>query len=112
MSIETDIKQVPGIFEHIAAEGRVAALRDTNCVYEFDISDGGGVWFLKLEHGSPHLSEKVEHPDAIVECSPADFIAVTHGEQNLMTAFLQGRIKCSGNLGYALDFRRLTPVPA
>ncbi len=112
MSIETDVQQVPEIFEHIAAENQVPALREKSGVYEFDISDGGGMWFLKLDHGRPELTERVEHPDAIVECSPADFVAMTHGEQNLMTAFLQGRVRCSGDLGFALDFRRLLPVPA
>jgi putative sterol carrier protein len=112
MSVESDVQQVPDIFEHIAAEQQVAALRDRSGVFEFDITDGGGMWFIKLDHGKPQLSEKVEHPDAIVECNPADFIAMTHGEQNLMTAYLQGRVKCSGNLGLALDFRRLLPVPA
>ena len=112
MSIESDVQQVPGIFEHIAAEGPVAALREKSGVYEFDISDGGGMWFLRLDHGKPQLTESVEHPDVIVECNPTDFVAMSHGDQNLMTAYLQGRITCTGNLGFALDFRRLLPVTA
>lgn len=112
MSIESDVQQVPGIFEHIAAEGPVVALREKSGVYEFVISDGGGMWFLKLDHGKPELTQSVEKPDVVVECNPTDFVAITDGEQNLMTAFLQGRIKCSGDLAFALDFRRLLPVTA
>lgn len=112
MTTETDIGRLPDIFARIAAEGQIAALRDRNGVYEFDISDGGGTWFVNLDHGTPDLTQSVEHPDAVVQCTPADFIAMTQGEQNIMTAYLQGRIKCSGNLGFALDFRRLLPVPA
>lgn len=112
MSTQDDLARLPRIFDQITSEGQVPALRDRSGVYEFDISDGGGKWFLNLDHGTPHLADSTEHPDVIVECSPSDFVGLTHGDQNLMTAFLQGRVVCSGDLGFALDFRRLLPVPA
>jgi putative sterol carrier protein len=112
MSIDTNVGKVPEIFRHLAEEGQVTALRDRSGVYEFDITEGGGTWFVKLDHGTPKLEDRAEHPDVVISCSPADFVAVTDGSQNVVTAFLQGRVICTGDLAFALDFRRLLPVPA
>lgn len=112
MSIASDVAKVPEIFRHLAGEGQVASLRDRNGVYEFDIADGGGTWYLNLDHGTPMLAESAEHPNVVITCSPADFIAMSEGSQNVVTAFLQGRITCRGDLALALDVRRLFPVPA
>ena len=112
MSIASDVEKVPEIFHHLAVEGQVASLRDRNGVYEFDISDGGGTWYLNLDHGTPMLADTAEHPNVVIACSPADFVAMSDGSQNVVTAFLQGRIICTGDLAFALDCRRLFPVPA
>lgn len=112
MSIANDVEKVPEIFRHLAQEGQVASLRDRTGVYEFDISDGGGTWFLNLDHGKPTLSDGAEKPNVVIACSPADFVAMSEGSQNVVTAFLQGRISCTGDLAFALDCRRLFPVPA
>jgi putative sterol carrier protein len=112
MTNPNDIARVPVIFDHLAAEAQVPALRGQSGVFEFDITDGGGKWFVNLDHGKPRLVEGTDHPDVVIECAPSDFIAMTEGRENLMTAFLQGRLKVTGDLAFALDFRRLTPVPA
>jgi putative sterol carrier protein len=112
MTNPSDIAKVPVIFEHLAAEGQVAALRDRSGVFEFDISDGGGKWFVNLDHGTPKLAQSTDHPDVVIECDASDFVAMTEGAQNLMTGFLQGRVKLTGDLAFALDFRHLVPVPA
>jgi len=112
MSIASDVEKVPEIFHHLAEEGQVAMLRDRNGVYEFDISDGGGTWYVNLDHGTPNLADTTEHPNVVITCSPADFVAMSDGSQNVVTAFLQGRIVVTGDLAFALDCRRLFPVPA
>lgn len=112
MSTSSDVQKVPEVFRHLSEEGQVASLRDRNGVYEFDITEGGGTWFLNLDHGTPKLAEGAEHPNVVIRCSPADFIAISEGSQNVVTAFLQGRIICTGDLAFALDCRRLFPVPA
>jgi putative sterol carrier protein len=112
MSIASDVEKVPEIFRHLAEEGQVPSLRDRNGVYEFDIADGGGKWFVDLDHGTPKLADTAERPNVVITCSPADFVAMSEGSQNVVTAFLQGRITCTGDLAFALDVRRLFPVPA
>jgi putative sterol carrier protein len=106
------LSTVPQVFDHIVAAGEVPSLRRTSGVYEIDIDNGGGRWYLKLDHGRPSLQQHVKKPDCAIECSVSDFIEIVEGRQNVMTAFLQGRVKCSGDLALAIDFRRLVPVAA
>jgi putative sterol carrier protein len=102
---------IPEIFDRLVAVGQVPALRRTSGVYEFDIDDGGR-WFLRLDHGTPRLQDNADHPDCVVGCSAADFVEIAQGRRNLMTAFLEGRIRATGDPAFALDFRRLLPVAA
>ncbi len=103
---------VPQLFDHIVAAGEVPNLRRTSGVFEFDIDHGGGRWYLELDHGRPSLQQHVAKADCAIGCSASDFIDIAEGRQNLMTAFLQGRVTCSGDLSLAIDFRRLVPVAA
>jgi len=103
--------KVPRIFEHMTAQGPVESLRRTSGVYEFDIQDGGQ-WFLKLDHGNPTLEPKAEHPDCTIAVSASDFVDIAEGKRNIVTTFLQGRLSYTGDLAFALTFRRLLPVAA
>jgi putative sterol carrier protein len=98
------------LFDRLAAKGESPALRTTSGTYEFDID--GGQWFVRLDHGSPSLEGRADHPDCIVGCSAAEFVDIAQGRRNIVTAFLQGAITCQGDLAFALKFRRLLPVAA
>jgi putative sterol carrier protein len=111
MSTTADAAKVAGIFDHLGAEGQVQFLRNTNAVFEFDIYDGGH-WYMKLDHGTPSIQNEAANADCVIGCSASDFVAIAEGNQNLVTAFLQGRIKCTGDIALALDFRRMVPVAA
>jgi predicted lipid carrier protein YhbT len=103
--------KVPQIFERLVAQGQSPTLRRTNGSYEFDIVDGGQ-WFIELVDGRPTIREKIEHPDCAVTINAADFIDIAEGRRNLITTFFQGRISLTGDLAFALTFRRLVPVAA
>jgi predicted lipid carrier protein YhbT len=103
--------KVPQIFERLAAQGPSPALRRTNGSYEVDIVDGGQ-WFVELVNGSPTIREKIEHPNCALTFNATDFIDIAEGRRNLVTTFLQGRMGFSGDLAFALTFRRLVPVAA
>ena len=102
---------VPQIFARLAAQGQAPTLRRTSGMFEFDI-ENEGQWFVKLEHGTPTLEQKSEHPDCTIVCSAADFIEIAQGRRNVVTTFMQGRLSYSGDLAFALTFRRLLPVAA
>ena len=102
---------VPQIFARLAARGPAPTLRRTSGTYEFDI-ENEGQWFVKLDHGTPTLEQRADHPDCTIVCSASDFIEMAQGTRNLTTTFLQGRLKYKGDLAFGLTFRRLLPVTA
>jgi predicted lipid carrier protein YhbT len=111
ISPATPNAKVPQIFERLVAQGPSPTLRRTSGSYEFDIVDGGQ-WFIELVNGSPTMREKIEHPDCAVTMNAADFVDIAEGRRNLITTFFQGRIGLTGDLAFALTFRRLVPVAA
>jgi predicted lipid carrier protein YhbT len=103
--------KVPQIFQRLAAQGQSPTLRRTNGSFEIDIVDGDQ-WFLELVDGRPTIREKIEHPNCAVTINAADFVDIAEGRRNLVTTFFQGRIGLTGDLAFALTFRRLVPVAA
>jgi len=102
---------VPQIFARLAAQGPSPTLRRTSGTYEFDI-ENAGQWFVRLDHGTPTLEQKVDHPDCAIACTADDFVEIARGQRDLITTFLQGRLSYTGDLAFALTFRRLLPVSA
>ena len=102
---------VPEIFDHIVAGGPIKALRTVTGVCEFDFEDGGQ-WFLRLDHGVVALQDATDQPDCEIHCTAADFIEMAQGRRNLFTTYLQGRMSVDGDVGLAMDVRRLMPVSA
>lgn len=96
-------------FERIATEGMVPSLRRSSGTFEFDIA-GGEHWFIKLDQGVPSLASQAEHADCTIRCGAGDFMEIAQGNRNLVTSYLRGSITCEGDLGFALDLRRLLPV--
>ena len=76
------------------------------------ILNSGRLFFLVLDHGTPSVQPKVEHPTCTVHCPEADFVAIAEGKENMITAYLRGDLVCVGNLAFALTFRHLIPVAA
>lgn len=101
--------RVAAIFERLAARGAESSLGRTSGVFLFNIA-GAGRWCLALESGVPRLETAALAPDCVIGCAAGDFVEVAEGRSNLVTAFLQGRVTCSGNVALALGFRRLLPV--
>src|SRR5580765_2483659 len=111
MGTPTEVAKVSRIFERLGAEEPVAALSHTHAVYEFDIDDGGR-WFVSLDGGKATVDDEERPPDCVITCSAAELVALAQGGENLMTAFLQGKVKLAGDVALALDLRRLLPVAA
>jgi hypothetical protein len=99
---------IPEIFARLTSEGHVAPLRRTSGTYEFDLDDGGH-WFLTLDHGTPSIQSRVDHPTCTVHCRAADFVEIAEGKRNMVTAYLRGDVACTGSLAFALTFRHLVP---
>ncbi len=74
--------------------------------YRFEIEEGG-TWLLRIAGGRLEISEGGGEADTVFYCTAEDFKDVILGEQNLITAVLQGRIDLGGDLADFFVFHQL-----
>jgi len=77
-------------------------LQGINGSYRFDI-EGAGSWRMEVSDGTVAITEGTAPADCVIRCEEADFVRIARGEQNLLTAALQGRVQVEGD--YALAQR-------
>ncbi|MBN1178525.1 MAG: SCP2 sterol-binding domain-containing protein [Anaerolineae bacterium] len=78
-------------------------------VFLFDISgEGGGTWTVSIADGKIDVAEgRVGTPDLSVSMSAQDFVALSNGELNAVSAFMQGKIKIQGDMSMAMRLQSI-----
>ncbi|MFP4476619.1 MAG: long-chain-fatty-acid--CoA ligase [Desulfatibacillaceae bacterium] len=61
--------------------------------------EGGGEWTVCVDDGKVRVVEGLESPDVTTTCAAKDWIAITLGKLDGMTAFTSGRLKVEGDMG-------------
>lgn len=86
--------------------GRVAGM---NAVYQFDLSgDGGGLYHLVIRNGDGAAGEGgVENPNTTISMTADDFVDMTSGKLDPTMAYMSGKIKIRGDMGYAMKLQSL-----
>ena len=104
MAITTVKEALDGLLN--ADPAKVAGI---NAVILFDLSgEGGGKWTLKLADGEIGLEEGETDPPAMtLSMSAPDFVAMTNGELNAMAAFMQGKIRVTGDMSLAMRLQNI-----
>src|SRR5262245_13112849 len=69
----------------------------------FDIKDAG-CWHVTVDDGRIDTKESNEPAQCGIECQEEDFLQIIEGRQNLVTAFMQGRVKVTGDMALAQKF--------
>ena len=81
-------------------------LRGVHGTYLFDI-DKVGCWFVAVDDGAIDVQERKRDADCTISCDEPDFVDIVEGRRQLITAYMQGRIKIRGDMALAQKFHGL-----
>ncbi|MGK3997390.1 SCP2 sterol-binding domain-containing protein [Sorangium sp. So ce1024] len=81
-----------------------ARLRGARKACALALTDGERV-VVEVDDGSFRLAPEGASEECELSCSLDDFSRIVHGEQNLITAIMQGRVSVRGDLAVAQMFQ-------
>ncbi len=101
-AISDILARMPGRLDPEAAAG-------LDAVIQFDLSgEGGGVWHCAIRDGACAVSEGAhDAPTMTVSMEAADYVELTSGALDGMTAFMSGRLRIAGDMGLAMKMQNL-----
>uniref|UniRef100_A0A8C0HKI0 Sterol carrier protein 2 n=1 Tax=Buteo japonicus TaxID=224669 RepID=A0A8C0HKI0_9AVES len=85
-------------------------------VFAFKIKDGPGgkeaTWIVDVKNGKGSVAVNSDKKaDCTITMADADLLALMTGKMNPQTAFFQGKLKVSGNMGMAMKLQNLQLQP-
>jgi putative sterol carrier protein len=83
--------------------------QDLTATVQIDFTqDGGGIYVVSIANGQCTVSEgAIDQPDAVMLTSQETYLAVAEGTLNVMTAFMTGKLRVSGNLPLLIRFQQI-----
>ena len=97
------------ILQEIPNRVESSAIAGMNVVVQFDLSgDGGGQYYLHIADGTCSVEEgKSDNPKATILMEASDFVAMSTGQLNAMSAFMAGKIKVQGDLSTVMQMQSI-----
>lgn len=85
-------------------------------VFAFKVKDGPdgqeATWYVDVKNGSGCVhNNTAEKADCTISMSDSDLLALLTGKMNPQTAFFQGKLKITGNMGMAMKLQSLQLQP-
>jgi putative sterol carrier protein len=97
------------IIQDAKAVGFDARFKNVEGSYRFDI-EGVGSFRLEVHHGRLSFHEDAGPADCVIASSVEDFIRIADGQQNMLTAYMQGRVRIEGDLPLAKILHGILPA--
>ena len=97
------------LFAAMPANFNAEAAGDLNATIQFDLTgDSGGVWAVTVADGKCDVTTGgANAPTLTLTMEAGDFMALSRGDLNPMTAFMGGKIKLQGDMGLAMKLQSL-----
>uniref|UniRef100_A0A8C1KU31 Sterol carrier protein 2b n=1 Tax=Cyprinus carpio TaxID=7962 RepID=A0A8C1KU31_CYPCA len=85
-------------------------------VFAFKVKDGPGgkeaVWIVDVKNGKGSVDNDAEKKaDCTIAMADSDLLDLMTGKMNPQTAFFQGKLKITGNMGMAMKLQNLQLQP-
>ncbi len=91
---------VADIFGTMAQRAIPENLKGIRANYGYKImGSGGGDWTVCVNDGTVRIEQGLQNPNVTTTCADKDWIAITLGKLDGMTAFSSGKLKVAGDLG-------------
>ena len=91
------------LFAQLPPKIRSAEFEGWHGSYKFDVTDQGVV-VGAIDDGIAEVHEGDVPTDCVIRCDNDDFVRIASGEQNLLTAWMQGRVEAEGDLALLQHF--------
>ncbi|MCX5881957.1 MAG: long-chain-fatty-acid--CoA ligase [Deltaproteobacteria bacterium] len=106
---------VADIFETMESRVNPDGIKDISANYGYVITgSGGGNWTVSIKDGTVKVLEGLHDPQVTTTISARDWIDITLGKLDGMTAFTSGRLKVEGDIGLLTKatrfFKKYTPA--
>ena len=105
MTVAETFEEMPNVFNPAAAQGM-------NKTLQWNITgDQAGVWAFQIHNGEGKLIPGgVEKPDITFTISDKDWLAITEGKLDAMSAYMTGKLKVAGDMMLAMKVPQLFPT--
>ncbi|REJ82578.1 MAG: hypothetical protein DWQ36_00890 [Acidobacteria bacterium] len=100
---------VQQIFDGMPERLNKGAAQGLDCVIQYELTgEGGGSHHTVIKDGSCEVVEGTHaKPSMTVTMDASDFVDMTQGRLDGMTAFMSGKLKVSGDMGLAMRLQTL-----
>lgn len=97
------------IFAAMPQRLNAGAASGLDCVIQYDLAgDGGGTHHTVIKDGACEVHEGSHpSPTMTISMNASDFVDMTQGRLDGMSAFMSGKLRVSGDMGLAMKMQTL-----
>lgn len=101
------MSELTEVFQKIVGRFDGSKMADLNATVQFDLGAGNQHQLIFAGGTIRHEESLAEKADATLTMASDDFVALTKGQLNPMTAFMSGKIKVAGDMGLVMKLQSL-----
>ena len=102
--------ELESFFAEIPARAASKDLSGVRATYAFVVVDGGKSWTVRIEGQDVTVRDGVEEDaDCTISASGETFTRLLDHKLGVMSAYMSGKLKLSGDLGMAMQLNKLIP---